>query len=520
MPTPSELQLRALSRLSTLQAGGSRHVFPSREFQPEDRRTLLRIGRLQPIMRGWYMSARPDESAGDSTAWTAHWQEFVARYCQSRFKDQWRLSPEHSLHVLTSTPLPTRQILVHAKAGTNNVTSLVHGWSILDIRADVSEMPTEVVGPGLRVMPIDSALLAVSEPFFQTQPHTAQIAMELLPDASAIARHLIEAGKPVVAGRLIGALRAIGRSELAQDLERILEAAGYRLTASNPFAEPPRIIDPAIKRSSHVLRIHQLWENMRGAVIRAFPSPPGRVHDIDAYMNDVDARYVADALNSLSIEGYHVNEALIEQVRAGNWNPDTPENKASRDAMAAKGYSLAHQAVKESIRKILVGDANPGTVFRQSLTSWYIALWKPSVDAQIVRAEALAGYRNSPVFIRNADHVPPSPEAVRDCMPALFELLEKEEHAAVRAVLGHFIFVYIHPYMDGNGRIGRFLMNAMFASGGYPWVVIPFARRSDYMNALNAASGGTDLAPFANLVAEILGEQSHPAYHAGHSRKY
>ena len=40
------------------------------------------------------------------------------------------------------------------------------------------------------------------------------------------------------------------------------------------------------------------------------------------------------------------------------------------------------------------------------------------------------------------------------------------------------------------------------------------------MNALNAASGGTDLAPFANLVAEILGEQSHPAYHAGHSRKY
>ena len=97
-------------------------------------------------------------------------------------------------------------------------------------------------------------------------------------------------------------------------------------------------------------------------------------------------------------------------------------------------------------------------------------------------------------------------------MPALFDLLEKEKHAAVRAVLGHFIFVYIHPYMDGNGRIGRFLMNAMFASGGYPWVVIPFARRSDYMNALNAASGGNDFAPFANSVAQILAEQSHLSY--------
>jgi hypothetical protein len=38
--------------------------------------------------------------------------------------------------------------------------------------------------------------------------------------------------------------------------------------------------------------------------------------------------------------------------------------------------------------------------------------------------------------------------------------------AGVRVVLGHFIFVYIHPYMDGNGRMGRFLMNVMLAGGG------------------------------------------------------
>lgn len=37
-------------------------------------------------------------------------------------------------------------------------------------------------------------------------------------------------------------------------------------------------------------------------------------------------------------------------------------------------------------------------------------------------------------------------------------------YPGVRAVLGHFFFVYIHPYMDGNGRLGRFLMNALFAS--------------------------------------------------------
>ena len=55
----------------------------------------------------------------------------------------------------------------------------------------------------------------------------------------------------------------------------------------------------------------------------------------------------------------------------------------------------------------------------------------------------------------------------REAMPAFFDLLRQEPHPAVRVVLGHFIFVYIHPYVDGNGRVGRFLMNTMMASGGF-----------------------------------------------------
>ena len=47
--------------------------------------------------------------------------------------------------------------------------------------------------------------------------------------------------------------------------------------------------------------------------------------------------------------------------------------------------------------------------------------------------------------------MPLNPDAVRDAIPAFFDLLAKEEHPAVRVVLGHFVFVYIHPYMDGNG---------------------------------------------------------------------
>src|SRR5438876_4688817 len=94
--------------------------------------------------------------------------------------------------------------------------------------------------------------------------------------------------------------------------------------------------------------------------------------------------------------------------------------------------------------------------------------------------------------------------AVRDAMPAFFDLLREETHPAVRVVLGHFLFVYIHPYMDGNGRVGRFLMNTMMAPGGYPWTTIPVSDRNAYVNALEKASVGEDIVPFADLLAGLV----------------
>ena len=81
-------------------------------------------------------------------------------------------------------------------------------------------------------------------------------------------------------------------------------------------------------------------------------------------------------------------------------------------------------------------------------------------------------------------------------------------YPAVRVVLGHFVFVYIHPYMDGNGRLARFLMNAMLASAGYVWTIIPIQLRDEYMKALDSASSEGDIEPFARLVARLVQEQT------------
>jgi Fic family protein len=124
--------------------------------------------------------------------------------------------------------------------------------------------------------------------------------------------------------------------------------------------------------------------------------------------------------------------------------------------------------------------------------------------AGLLKASDLAGYRNHQVYIGNSKHTPLNIDAVREAMPALFELLQQESEAFIRAVLGHFIFVFIHPYMDGNGRMGRFLMNVMLASGGYPWTVIPVEARDEYMHALESASVGQDIRPLARFLAYLV----------------
>ena len=90
-------------------------------------------------------------------------------------------------------------------------------------------------------------------------------------------------------------------------------------------------------------------------------------------------------------------------------------------------------------------------------------------------------------------------------MATFFDLLENEPESSVRVVLGHFVFVYIHPYPDGNGRAARFLMNMMMASGGFPWTVIRVDQREEYMAALEQASVDQNIEPFTKFLASLVG---------------
>jgi fido (protein-threonine AMPylation protein) len=309
----------------------------------------------------------------------------------------------------------------------------------------------------------------------------------------------------MVAGRLAGAFRRIGRAAFADQILKTMQSAGYDVRENDPFA--PKQSVPVIGSgvAPIVGRLATIWRAQRQGIIDLFAPAPGLPADGVACLTQIDEIYDNDAYHSLSIEGYAVTLGLIDRVRQGAWNPQANEaDRKSRDALAARGYWQAFQQVKTAVGAI-IGGAQPGACVRDAHRDWYRELFQPSVAAGLLRAEALAGYRSQPVFIRGSRPVPPRAEAVPDAMAALFDLLQEEPEPAVRAVLGHWLFGYIHPYPDGNGRMARFLMNVMLTSGGYPWTVIRMEQRAVYMAALEAASVDLNLGPFTELLAGRLG---------------
>ncbi len=503
MVTLSEKLAESLHLLKEFQDKGQIAI-RSKELPRVHRERLLKSGFITDVMKGWYIPARPDETVGESTAWYASYWGFCRAYLKYRFEERWSLSPEQSLLLLVGNRTVPIQLLVRSPGARNQITKLIHKTSLLEVRGALPTKQERQSLNGLNIFNLQSALIQVPAEFYRRYPTEARASLLMIRDASEILRPLLEGGHSVVAGRLAGAFRNIGRDRIADNIMAGMRSAGYTVTENDPFIYVLPNLASSRERSPYMNRIRLMWQTMREPALKIFPKPAGLYKRAQSIIDDVMDNYVLDAYHSLSIEGYRVSPELIERVRSGKFNPDEdPNDRSHRDAMAAKGYWDAFQAVQRSLRRILKGE-NPGIVVDDDHAEWYRNLFGPSVSTGLLKPSDLAGYRNADIHIRRSMHVPPNADAVRDSMPSFFELLSEEREPQVRVVLGHFIFVYIHPYMDGNGRMGRFLMNAMLASGGYPWTVIPTPSRSEYMKSLEAASVDQDIEPFAEFLSGLV----------------
>ncbi len=484
--------LRTLKKLQDKHHG----VLQSRDIAADQRALLQEAGFLRPVMKGWYFCSNPGDKEGDNTVWYASFWAFTSGYLAKRFGKRYCLNPEASLLLHTGNTTIPRQVTAATKDSGTSVVRLPFDTSLLVYPEERNVPNTRVEVRGLQTWPVAEALCLSGPQFFRNNPCEAEIALQMVRDPSELLTFLLsDDGLTASAARLAGALAFLGREDDAVRIVKAMSKPGQSLAPQNPFTLDRPTLPPSRERSPYVLRIRSMWAGWRQTVIDNFPPAPGLPENTASFLEQVDERYVADAYNSLSIEGYQVTDELVERVASGGWNPDgDDQHKKDKDALAARGYFQAFGAVKKTILDILKGK-NAGRAVRAAHHDWQAELFGPSVTAGILKRHQLAGYRTGPIFIRNSMHVPLPREAILDSLEALFDLIEHEPEASVRAVLGHHLFVFIHPYFDGNGRIGRFLLNALFASGGYPWTVVRVKRRSAYMEALEAASVRGDILP-------------------------
>jgi hypothetical protein len=401
MSPVNEKLASSLEVLGALQKDGQR-IFTSSALSRTHRDRLKQAGFLVPVIKGWWMAANPAARPGDTTAWYASFWEFVARYSRSRFGEAWHLSPEISLLLHAEATDVPRHVVIHAPEGTNHTIDLPFGTSLFDYLVDSFPGSAHLTERnGLRLLAPAAALVRVQPAFFRTRPVEAQVALAGVRDPSELLAQLLADDRTVVAGRLVGGLRRIGRQAAADEIAATMARAGHRVRESDPF-ETDRPFPQIHPRTSPIVaRMQGMWEAMRPSVVNVFPDPP-RVQAPEVYLERVEAMYERDACHSLSIEGYRVTPQLIERVRTGAWDPHANvEDRESRDALAARGYWQAFRRVKETVSEVLADPASAAAITDQQHRAWYRELFQPAVAAGILEPAQLAGYRTNPVYIRN-----------------------------------------------------------------------------------------------------------------------
>ncbi len=116
-------------------------------------------------------------------------------------------------------------------------------------------------------------------------------------------------------------------------------------------------------------------------------------------------------------------------------------------------------------------------------------------------------YRTENVVISGAKHIPPKHYEIGGLMQRLLSEYQNEWgrlHPIVRATLLHGEFVKIHPFIDGNGRTSRLLLNFELMKNGYTPIIIKNERRAKYYDVLDLAHTTMNYEPFIKLVSELM----------------
>ena len=206
--------------------------------------------------------------------------------------------------------------------------------------------------------------------------------------------------------------------------------------------------------------------------------------EMERFNEDFTVEYT---YNSNAIEGNTLTLRETDLVLRGL----TIAQKPLKDHMEAVGHKEAFDYVRE-----LVKEKAPLTesIIKQI---HYLVLADKKDDRGV--------YRRVPVRIMGAHHEPVQPYLIEPKMEQLLQdYAASEEHIVTKLARFHIEFEGIHPFIDGNGRTGRLLVNLELMKAGYPPIDIKFTDRVMYYNAFDAYHVKHDLSAMEGLLAGYI----------------
>lgn len=188
--------------------------------------------------------------------------------------------------------------------------------------------------------------------------------------------------------------------------------------------------------------------------------------------------------------------------------------------VALEGITIGGKALREHFEAINHRDAiiYVEELVKQSelLSEWHIKQLH-SLVLRNIDADNAGKYRSINVLIAGAEHTPSDSILVPEQMQSMMDWYQNEAqelHPVERAARLHSELVKIHPFVDGNGRTARLIMNLSLMQSGFPAVLIKVEQRLAYYQALDKAHTQNNYQDFINLIAESVKQSFEPYWFA------
>ncbi|HOF11977.1 MAG TPA: Fic family protein [Treponemataceae bacterium] len=179
-------------------------------------------------------------------------------------------------------------------------------------------------------------------------------------------------------------------------------------------------------------------------------------------------------------------------------------------ALALEGVTIDRKPLKDHLEAVGHRDA---FLYVASLVSNKVAISERIIReihslVLINKPEDKGIYRRIPVKIMGAHHEPPQPYLVPVQMEKLLTGLSRvDQHIIETAALFHLDFEGIHPFVDGNGRTGRLIINLMLMQAGYPPIDMKFTDRRKYYSCFDSYYRDKDASPMVKMIGEYVKER-------------